>query len=76
MAKTDRYSFRNEVVEPRTMMTLQQLIDHCRMHGIPRDAVLIFRENRKDSKTDRNVVDVVQVEKHSELTYLTLGGHL
>lgn len=72
----DRYLFRNEVTEPRTMMTLQELIDHCRMNGIPRDAVLIFRGDRQDPKTDRNVVSVVRAEKHSDLTYLTLGGHL
>jgi len=77
---SEKFYFRNEVVEPRNMMTLQELIDHCHMNGIPRDAVLVFRGNRKDPKSDRNVVDVLQVHKHAGeqpggITYVILGGH-
>lgn len=58
------------------MMTLADLNRMAREHGVPKDAVLIFREERKDEKTDRNVVDIVQIQKLGDLTYLTLGGHL
>ena len=69
-------NFRNVVVESDTMMTLKELCDLARSHGVPTDAVLIFREDRRDAKTDRNIVDILQIEKHGGLTYLTLGGHL
>lgn len=76
----ERYYFRNEPVEERTMMSVADLVKHCKMHGIPLDSILVFRENRKDDKTDRNVVDVLEVHKLAGdqpegLTYLILGGH-
>jgi len=57
------------------MMSVADLVKHCKMHGIPLDAIMIFRVNRKDGKSERNVVDVLEVHKNSELTYLILGGH-
>lgn len=71
----DRFSVRNEVVEPRMMMSLDDLVRHCKMHGIPMDAILIFRGIRKNPRTERNVTDVLEVHKHGDLTYMILGGH-
>lgn len=71
----DRYYIKNGVVEPKTMMSVQDLLDHCKMHGIPRDAILIFRENRKVPQTERNVVDVLQVQALGGITYVILGGY-
>lgn len=58
------------------MMTLDELCKLARSHGVPSDAVLIFRTDRQDAKTDRNIVDILQIESHKGLTFLTLGGHL
>ena len=57
-------------------MSVADLVKHCTKHGIPLDSIMIFRENRKNRGSDRNVVEVLEVHKHGDLTYLTLGGHL
>lgn len=71
-----RYHTHNDPVEPRTMMTLQELIDHFKLNGIPRDAVLTFQTDKHDPKTSRNIVSVGTVTKHpGNLVYVTLIGH-
>lgn len=39
MANTDRYMVRNEPIEPRRL-TVADLVEQCRLHGIPMDAVI------------------------------------
>ena len=57
-------------------MSVADLVKHCKMHGIPLDAIMVFRNNRKDDKTERNIVDVLEAHKYGDLHYIVLGGFL
>ena len=63
MANTDRYYVRNEPVEPR-QMTVADLVEQCRMHGVPTDAVIT------------GVTGIVSIIKHPDGSHdIRLGGN-
>ncbi len=59
-----------------TQMTWGELKKLMREAHTPDDAVMVFKGNSQDPKTEKTVTRVLEQNTYGDLHYVTLGGYL